>query len=104
MGAGRRGRMPAAWFALARRMVAHARAAWPNECCGLIARDARGRSTTIRARNTSKYRRFSYSLDPAAFFWAAQRGLEPVGVYHSHVEGGTRPYGLTPRPGRARAR
>gem|GEM_PF-7111788 len=94
----RRGRLPGGWFAMSRCVTAHARAAWPNECCGLLVRDFRGRLFTLRSRNTSKYKRFSYTLDPAAFFWAAQLGWEPVGVYHSHVEADARPSRLDASP------
>jgi len=100
MSASRRGRarLPGRWFALQRSVTAHARAAWPNECCGLLARDARGRTFAVRSRNISDCQRFSYTLDPASFFQAACRGLEPSGVYHSHVEADARPSRLDRAP------
>jgi hypothetical protein len=81
-----RARRPSAWFRVVRLVFRHARAAWPDECCGLLAVDARGRTWTVPGENQAAHPRVQFSLAPAAFFRAAARGLEPVGVYHSHVD------------------
>ena len=81
-----RARRPSAWFRVVRLVLRHARAAWPDECCGLLAVDPRGRIWTVPGENEAAHPRVQFSLAPAAFFRAAARGLEPVGVYHSHVD------------------
>jgi desampylase len=69
-------------------VVAHAREAVPNECCGLLLGRGDEIVEAVRARNIA--------IDPAARFLiepkdhfdgmraARQRGLEVVGFYHSH--------------------
>ena len=68
-------------------MLAHARDAAPNECCGLLIgrRDAIERSVRARNREESPTR---YLIDPedhfAAIHDARSRGERVVGAYHSH--------------------
>jgi len=82
----RRTRRPSAWFRVVRLICRHARATWPDECCGLLAVDTRGRIWVVPGENLADRPRVQFALAPAAFFRAAKRGLEPVGLYHSHVD------------------
>jgi proteasome lid subunit RPN8/RPN11 len=76
-------------------MVAHVYAGLPNEACGLFA--ARPGSSKVEAfypcRNADESAR-TYTIDPAdhlrADRQAEDRGLEIVGVMHSHTH--TEPY------------
>ena len=69
-------------------IIAHALAAAPEECCGLLL----GRGDTIveavRTRNSAEDRTRRYRIDPrdhfAALRHARQRSLEIIGAYHSH--------------------
>jgi proteasome lid subunit RPN8/RPN11 len=70
-------------------LLAHARAAAPDECCGLlIGRPRASIDTALRARNRARLRRTRYLIDPrdhfAALRLARERGAEVVGFYHSH--------------------
>jgi proteasome lid subunit RPN8/RPN11 len=73
-----------------REIAAHARDAWPNECCGLLIGGAHTIEAAHRARNLhdSPVR---YLVQPedhfAAIRRARARGLEVVGAYHSHPAG-----------------
>ncbi|MDP1568608.1 MAG: M67 family metallopeptidase [Vicinamibacterales bacterium] len=69
-------------------ILAHARRARPDECCGLLigrAHDVRG---FHEARNTAASPRTRYTINPedhfAAIRAARAAGLEVVGAYHSH--------------------
>ncbi len=69
------------------RMVDHARAELPNECCGLLVGSPDEIVRAVPARNLqSSPTRFL--IDPDAHFaamrWARQEGLAVVGAYHSH--------------------
>lgn len=75
-------------------IVAHARAEWPNECCGLLI----GRGGTIershRARN-ELHSPTRYLVSPEDHFAAIRAaralGLDVVGAYHSHPASGPIP-------------
>lgn len=70
-------------------MIEHAREEYPNECCGLLA----GRGTRVeylfRGKNADQSP-FTYRLDPREqlrFFKDIDaRGLELLGIYHSHTQ------------------
>jgi proteasome lid subunit RPN8/RPN11 len=81
---------PDAW----REMVAHARAAYPNECCGAMLGTV-GDDKTVRialplenAYDGSRERR--YELRPEDLLHADKearsRGMDLVGIYHSHPD------------------
>jgi len=69
-------------------IVAHARSAAPDECCGLLLGANGGVVDAWPARNTAGDARRRYTLDPKDHFDgrrdARARGLEVVGFYHSH--------------------
>jgi proteasome lid subunit RPN8/RPN11 len=69
-------------------MIAHARAEYPNECCGLLA--GRGDRVEYLFRGTNVDRSpYTYRLDPheqLRFFKEIDaRGLDLLGIYHSHT-------------------
>src|SRR4051812_6612279 len=69
-------------------MIAHARVAAPDECCGVVL----GRNGVIHevvpTRNVAEHPRTRFVLDPAdhiaARRYGRDRGLEVLGFYHSH--------------------
>ena len=67
---------------------AHARAAAPEECCGLLLGTADAITDSARARNCAKDPRRRYRIDPDDHFAAIRRsralGLAVIGAYHSH--------------------
>lgn len=70
-------------------MVAHAREAFPDECCGLLA--GRGNRVERLYPGTNIDRSpFTYRLDPQEqlrfFKEMDDLGLELVGIYHSHTQ------------------
>jgi [CysO sulfur-carrier protein]-S-L-cysteine hydrolase len=70
-------------------VFAHARAAAPAECCGLIGGAASGLAETIyRLRNVAANNQISYEVAPEELFTAQremrQRGEQLVAIYHSH--------------------
>ena len=75
-------------------MVAHARDDLPNECCGIIARDAAGALTLYRAANDAAS---PYRFDiPAQQLLHLFRAIEDSSgdflvIYHSHVASPARP-------------
>jgi proteasome lid subunit RPN8/RPN11 len=80
-----------------REMVEHAEAAYPNECAGvMLGVSENGRKTVqaaLRMENVMPgSQRERYELDPrellAADAEARRRGLELLGVYHSHPDCG----------------
>ena len=75
-------------------MLADARRALPNECCGLLIGDAAVIERALPARNL-RPRPDRYLIDPAdhcaALRAARAAGLEVVGAYHSHPDGTLRP-------------
>jgi proteasome lid subunit RPN8/RPN11 len=76
------------------RVLEHARAAAPAECCGvLVGRlDAIAECVPVRNISTTATR---YLLDPAEHITARRdaraRGLDIVGFYHSHPRSGPEP-------------
>jgi desampylase len=77
-----------------RDIAAHARDAWPNECCGLLIGDAHTIEAVHRARNLHDGPA-RYLVRPEDHFAAIRRAraqaLEVVGAYHSHPDGRPRP-------------
>jgi len=77
-----------------REMVAHAQAAYPNECCGAMlgtAGDAKTVSVALPLENSyegSRERR--YELRPEDLLHAdkeaRRRGMDLIGIYHSHPD------------------
>ena len=70
-------------------IIAHARAAAPHECCGLIGGTSEGSAQTIyRLRNLAANPLVTYEAAPEDLF-AAQRAMRERGehllaIYHSH--------------------
>jgi proteasome lid subunit RPN8/RPN11 len=68
-------------------MLAHAREAAPNECCGLLVGSRRGVGRSVRARNIEESPT-RFRIDPsdhfAAIHAARAEGLRVIGAYHSH--------------------
>jgi len=84
-------------------IVAEARRAFPGECCGfLLGTRAAGRATVTDVRPAANARaadaRPRFAIAPeevlGAHREAEARGLEVVGFYHSHPDGGAVPSGL----------
>ncbi len=82
---------PAPWTA----MIAHARETYPNECCGaMLGHRAEGEklvTTAILLQNTFEgSQRSRYELRAEDLLTAdreaRRRGLELIGVYHSHPD------------------
>ncbi len=75
-------------------MLADARRALPNECCGLLIGAAASIERAVPARNL-RPSPDRYLIDPAdhcaALRAARAAGLEVVGAYHSHPDGVLRP-------------
>jgi len=80
-----------------RRMVAHAREAYPEECCGAMLGVIGGGGKTVRAAleldNVSGGpRRSRYELRPEDLLEADRRarseGMDLIGIYHSHPDCG----------------
>jgi len=70
-------------------IIAHAREASPQECCGLIGGGSDGRAQTIyRARNVASDPLTSYEAAPEDLFAAQramrERGEQLLAIYHSH--------------------
>ena len=69
-------------------VVAHAREAAPDECCGLLLGRKDAIVEAIRARNIAADPATRFVIDPADHFEAIRtaraRPLEIVGFYHSH--------------------
>jgi proteasome lid subunit RPN8/RPN11 len=78
-------------------IIAHAREASPQECCGLIGGEANGTARSIyRARNVANEPLVTYEAAAEDLFVAQrsmrERGEDLVGIYHSH------PRALDPEP------
>ncbi len=76
-------------------MVAHARATYPNECCGAMLGAIDGETKTVRAamalRNAFEGAQAArYELRPedlmAADKAARERQMDLIGIYHSHPD------------------
>jgi proteasome lid subunit RPN8/RPN11 len=70
-------------------MCAHARAASPAECCGLVGGKAQGRAESIyRLRNAAHDPLVAYEAAPEELFAVQRemrgRGQQLLGIYHSH--------------------
>lgn len=65
-------------------MVTHAKACYPNECCGLIARKG-NKQEVICGRNISDHPRHHFVLHPHDYV-AAESAGEILAIYHSHCE------------------
>jgi proteasome lid subunit RPN8/RPN11 len=70
-------------------MLAHARAARPEECCGLVGGDGdRVGASVYRLRNIAPDRSVAYDGDPQDLCEAQRsmraRGEQLLGIYHSH--------------------
>lgn len=84
---------------VAQALVAHAREAAPEECCGLLLGTLLGGATTVTAarpaRNIAVEPTRHYRLDPLDHLQAVRharaRHLEVVGGYHSHPRSAARP-------------
>ena len=76
------------------RIVAHAVADVPNECCGLLIGTADMVEDAAPARNT-KRSRTKFQVEPADHFAAMRRarsaGFQIIGAYHSHPSGPSGP-------------
>lgn len=74
--------------ALAGGMCEHARAASPEECCGLLGGRAGRAESAYPLRNVARAPRTAYEAAPAELFDAQrrmrERGEGLVAVYHSH--------------------
>ena len=83
--------------AVKRAIVAHARAAAPDECCGLLVGTGRRVDLAVPMRNAESRPRTGFRLDPSEHIAVRRvlRRLTPelqiVGVYHSHPAGPARP-------------
>ncbi len=69
-------------------MFAHARAASPAECCGLVGGSSEQARAVYRLRNVASYPLVGYEAAPEELFAAQrtmrERGEELLGIYHSH--------------------
>ena len=88
------GRLRSAAAAVA-AMVAHARDAAPEECCGLLLGRSDEILEAVRARNVAASPTTRFVIDPKDHFDARRegrtRGLELLGFYHSHPRTGAAP-------------
>ena len=73
---------------LVEEMFAHARATWPEECCGLLGGEGNRAASVYRLRNVAPRPEVAYEAAPEELFDAQRRmrarGEELVAVYHSH--------------------
>src|SRR5437868_5117059 len=69
-------------------MFAHARAASPAECCGLVGGSLESAQSIYRLRNVASNPLIGYEAAPEELFAAQrsirERGEELLGIYHSH--------------------
>lgn len=69
-------------------VVAHARFAYPNEACGLLAVDDEGRVRMAYCLTNLDQSRYRFTVDPNEHFhaWrhAERNGWDIGGVFHSH--------------------
>ena len=69
-------------------ILAHAREAAPEECCGLLIGTGSHVTTAVRARNLAPDPLRRYLIDPHdhlhAIRLARQHGHQVIGAYHSH--------------------
>ena len=73
---------------LCEEMLAHARGAAPEECCGLLGGRGRTALSVYPLRNVAGDARVAYEAAPEELFAAQRRmraaGEELFGIYHSH--------------------
>jgi proteasome lid subunit RPN8/RPN11 len=73
---------------VAAAIVAHARAAAPEECCGILVGAGERIDRAVTARNIAKERRRRFLIEPKdhldALRSARGEGLDVIGFYHSH--------------------
>jgi proteasome lid subunit RPN8/RPN11 len=73
---------------LAQELVAYARAAQPNECCGVILGIGETAEQTIPIANIAQEPKYNYHMDEQALlkalYEAEHSQLEVIGFYHSH--------------------
>lgn len=80
-------------------LLAEARAAYPNECCGLLLGESDDKGVRIvevvPARNVDPQPQRRFAIDPAVLIArhraAREGGRKVVGYYHSHPAGSTSP-------------
>jgi proteasome lid subunit RPN8/RPN11 len=76
-------------------VVAHAREAAPDECCGLLLGGDAEIVEALRARNIADAPASRFLIDPVDHFNALRtaraRSLEIVGFYHSHPRSAAEP-------------
>jgi len=69
-------------------LFGHARAASPDECCGLIGGRGRRALSIYRLRNVAVEATIAYEAEPMDLFAAQrtmrERGEQLVAIYHSH--------------------
>jgi proteasome lid subunit RPN8/RPN11 len=74
--------------ALAEEMFAHARAASPEECCGLVGGVGSEAASVYTLTNIAREPSKSYEAAPTELFGAQrrmrERGESLLGIYHSH--------------------
>jgi proteasome lid subunit RPN8/RPN11 len=77
------------------RVVAHARAALPDECCGILVGGGDRVVEVVSTENVAADPRRHFLIDPKAHIdtrrHARGRGLQVVGFYHSHPRSDARP-------------
>lgn len=80
---------------VAAAILAHARAAAPNECCGLLIGTEDCVDEAIAARNIAERPTVRFLIDPhdhlAALRDARRRGVDVIGFYHSHPRSAAQP-------------
>jgi proteasome lid subunit RPN8/RPN11 len=76
-------------------LIAHAREAAPEECCGVLLGHGEVIVEAVRARNAAEHATTRFLVDPKDHIDARReartRGLEVVGFYHSHLRSGAAP-------------
>jgi len=76
-------------------IVAHATAARPEECCGLLVGRGVEILEAVAVPNSAETKRTRYELDPAAYIRARRdarrRGFDILGFYHSHPNSSAEP-------------
>jgi proteasome lid subunit RPN8/RPN11 len=75
-------------------IVAHAREAAPNECCGLLVGSTHAIASAVRAGNLSEHPA-RFLVDPKDHIQARRdaraSGLDVIGFYHSHPHSAAEP-------------
>lgn len=80
---------------LRRRIISHCLEGLPNEACGLIASDGKGRVVAVYPTANADPSPVTYTVPPAEHYAALTdadaQGWELSGVFHSHPNGPARP-------------